>query len=70
MVHKEIKESEAWAGEATVGCWGHTPEGWGQDRKYTKVENRQRYTHFRTSKSASKLCRIFNEKQAISSALN
>ena len=39
MVHKEIKESEAWAGEATVGCWGHTPEGWGQDRKYTKVEN-------------------------------
>lgn len=24
--------------EARVVCWSHTPEGWGQDRKYPKME--------------------------------
>lgn len=33
------KEPERQLREARGVCWSHTPEGWGQDRKYPKVES-------------------------------
>lgn len=34
-IEKNLKD-RLW--EARVVCWSHAPEGWGQNRKYPKVE--------------------------------